>query len=236
MRDVDAVRDQEMSGDRSVEEDTEGPGRESGRIQRAARGEPRPFAAQGELAADGAERTGEMPGAQVEIPDHGLTPPVPMTGQVEHLAIELALERSEDAGADRQLVEIARGARHEPPPGLTARLPEDLAIRRQPQRIAGVKTAGDREMHLAHLQLRPIETDVPVAQHRRAGDSRACDAGTVGHYDDGTADAGMPDADGHPGGQELRRMARPGWRCRPPDLDVDTLDRRVRRDDGLPEK
>src|SRR6185437_8598462 len=93
------------------------------------------IAAQGELAADGPERAGEMPGAQVEIPDHGITAPVPVARQIEHLAAEPAPEGGEDVAADRQLVEITRGRGGKPPHRLITRLPGDPAARRKPQRI-----------------------------------------------------------------------------------------------------
>src|SRR6185312_1035514 len=99
MDDVDPARSQDLPGIAAVELHVERAGLEARRVQRAARGELPPVAAQGQLTRDGTERAGEVPGTQVEVLDHGVGLPVPVMRQVEHLAAELALKRRDDPGA-----------------------------------------------------------------------------------------------------------------------------------------
>src|SRR5579885_2460319 len=123
MGDVDPPRGEGLPRIAAVEPCVESAGLEAGRIQRAASGKTASIAAQRELAADEPERAGEMPGAQVEILDHGLTLPVPAVCQIQHVAADVAVKGSGNPSCDGQLVEIPGGIGGELPLRLISRLP-----------------------------------------------------------------------------------------------------------------
>ena len=180
-----------------------------------------------------------MPGPQVEIADRGRALPVPVVGQIEHVAAHIAMEGREDVCVDGQPVEIARGIGGEPPCGLAARLPGHPAAGREPQRIAGVQSAGHGETHFAQLHLSVIEMDVPVTQQRREVDSGAHHPRAPRHDHYCLADAGVSNVNGEPARQEFRRAAMARSRRRPGralDFDIDVVDRRFGRVDGLPQE
>ena len=150
----------------------EHPGAQSGRIDGSVRAEARVVAGGGEVSGDAAERTAHAPGAQIEIPHHGIGRPVPLAGQVVQLPGDVGAERILDMCDDAEEVEIPPGAAGDHPGGLPGRAPAHAAFDLHAERIGGAQLADAADARL--LSQHPVgleEADDAVTQDRGALDA-----------------------------------------------------------------
>ena len=160
----------------------EQPGAQSGGVHRPVGTEARAVAAAGQVAGDAAERAAHAPGAQIEIPDHGIAHPVPLVGEIDRLAGEVGAERAVRVRHDVQDVEIAPGAAGHGPGGPSRRAPQEAPLDLQPQGIGGEQVADRADARLASQEpLGLKEADDVVTDDRGAADVGGLQTEAVGN-------------------------------------------------------